>query len=276
MKPIARPFYRCPRPRSHRAAARPRAPPRPVPDLSQPLPCHRPPLPSTWPVTAPAEDMAVTAAARPRPRPLVSLADALLPPRCVLCDRPGGGICRACAARLPPPPGGSPPPGLDALVSLCAYDGAGRDLVLALKRANRRDAARPLGEALADAARAVVGPAPAVVTWAPTTAARRRTRGFDQAEVLARSVARAAVLPAARLLWRTGGPQAGLGRLARLSGPSFTAPGLPTSAVVLVDDVVTSGATMAAAAAALRSAGAHRVVGATVARSPWADAARRG
>lgn len=218
----------------------------------------------------------IDAAARAGPRPLVSLADALLPPRCALCDRPGSGICGACAARLPPPPAGATPAGLDALVSLCAYDGAGRDLVLALKRANRRDAARPLGRALAEGAGPLVGPGPAVVTWAPTTPARRRARGFDQAEVLARSVARAAVLPAARLLWRTGGPQAGLGRLARLSGPSFAAHGLPTSAVVLVDDVVTSGATMSAAAAALRSAGARRVVGVTLARAWETGPARRG
>jgi predicted amidophosphoribosyltransferase len=227
-------------------------------------------------VTGPADDVTVIdAAARAGRRPLVSLADVLLPPRCALCDRHGRGICMACAARLPPPQGGAPPGGLDALVSLCAYDGAGRDLVLALKRANRRDAARPLGEALAEAARPVVGPGPAVVTWAPTTPARRRARGFDQAEVLARSVARAAVLPAARLLWRNGGPQAGLDRLARLSGPAFAASGLPTSAVVLVDDVVTSGATMAAAAAALRSAGARQVVGVTVARAREAGTRRR-
>lgn len=210
----------------------------------------------------------IPAATRAGHGALASLLDHLLPPRCALCDRPGHGICDACAARLEPPPADAPPPGLDALVCLCAYRGAGRELVLALKRGNRRDAARPEGDALAAVLGPLVDDEPPVVTWAPTTAARMRRRGFDQAELLARWVARAGGHRAVRLLGRTGGAQTGLGRVARLSGPSFVPLAASGPTVVLVDDVVTSGATMTAAASALRSAGAQCVLGAALGRAP--------
>jgi predicted amidophosphoribosyltransferase len=109
-----------------------------------------------------------------------------------------------------------------------------------------------------------------VVTWAPTTTPRRRARGFDHAELLARGVARSVLLPArAALRRRPGPPQTGLSRRARRSGPCFDLldARLP-SGVLLVDDVATTGATVSAAAAALRSGGAHFVVVSTAARTP--------
>lgn len=101
-----------------------------------------------------------------------------------------------------------------------------------------------------------------VVTWAPTTGDRRRARGYDQAELLARGVARTLGLPCRRLLVRAPGPpQTGRRRGERLAGPSFlgvAAAGRRDGAgggVLLVDDVMTTGATITAAAAALRGAG---------------------
>src|SRR5262249_29162350 len=107
----------------------------------------------------------------------------------------------------------------------------------------------------------------AVVTWVPTTRGRRRRRGFDQAELLARAVARRWRVPCAPLLARAPGPpQTGRSRDDRLTGVALR-PRRPVDAglpVVLVDDVLTTGATLRCAAAALRSVG-HRWLGALTA-----------
>lgn len=115
------------------------------------------------------------------------------------------------------------------------------------------------------------------VTWAPTSTVHRRRRGYDQAELLARAVARQCRLRCQRLLVRSGAtPQTGRSRSQRLSdGPHFTArpifgsrrlPGF--TGVLVVDDIVTTGSTLWAAERALRSAGYAEVLLAAVARTP--------
>src|SRR4051794_36349212 len=101
------------------------------------------------------------------------------------------------------------------------YEGVGRALVVGLKRRPRRAALAVLAPALATL---VPAPLVDVVTWAPTSGARRRQRGYDQAELLARGVARALGVPCRRLLRRTdrAGPQEGRTRAERLAGPAFT------------------------------------------------------
>jgi predicted amidophosphoribosyltransferase len=164
------------------------------------------------------------------------------------------------------------PPGLDAWVASFAYEGVARELVARVKYRNHRAALPWLADAMVATlvARVRLPPA-AVVTWAPASAPRRRARGFDHGELLARAVADRLGRPVARLLLRSPGPpQTGLARAERRPGPALraNAGAGPVSSVLLVDDVLTTGATLTAAAAVLRRAGAGRVVAVTAAATP--------
>lgn len=201
------------------------------------------------------------------PRTVDSMDLGLLPRRCPICTRTARGVCADCAASLIPAGAIAPPPGLDACASLLRYEGPTTRLVAALKYRNHRDSVPDLGRALAHLVDPI-GPVDAV-TWAPTSPARRRERGYDQAELLARAVARSGGLLVRRLLVRRPGPaQTGRDRADRLLGPSFAARGRCPDAVLVVDDVRTTGATLSAAAGVLRTAGAARVVGLTLAVRP--------
>lgn len=194
--------------------------------------------------------------------------DLLLPTRCPGCGDPGPAPCPSCQARLRPPPHLPAPPGLDSVGALTSYEGPGRAIVTAWKYRSHRDGLRWVASRLAE----VVPCRIEVVTWVPTTAARRRQRGLDQAEVLARAVAGALGLPVHRLLRRLDAvPQTGLSRSHRLAGPQFAPAGWRRAdgrRVLVVDDVVTTGATLSSAARCLRGAGAAAVHAVAVARTP--------
>ena len=146
------------------------------------------------------------------------------------------------------------------------YEGPARDLILACKLRGVRAAAGPLGDAIAEC----LGEEARVVTWVPGRAADIRARGFDHAEAIARVVARCCRAPAVPLLRRVGSApdQTRLSRVARLRNLDhvFAAAGSP-SEVVLVDDLITTGATMTACAEALRGAGAASIVAVAACRA---------
>ena len=154
---------------------------------------------------------------------------------------------------------------LDGWSALLRYDDEARALLTGLKNGQRRDLVGWLADGLVAA---LPRPGPAVVTWAPTGAARRRARGFDQAELLARALARRWGLPCRGLLRRLPGPpQAGRTAAARRTNPRFEGPRRSAPVVLLVDDVATTGATLSAAARALRAAGTVEVRAVVAARA---------
>lgn len=194
----------------------------------------------------------------------------LLAARCAACGRRGASPCRSCHAELRPPAPEPPPPGLVGLVTLLRYDGPARPLLARIKYRGQRQALGWLARALALRVRALAGPVDAV-TWAPTTRAHRRARGFDQAELLARAVARElGVAPVDLLRRQPGPPQTGRSAIERRgAGPRFTLARRPPpgARVLVVDDIVTTGATLRAAVGVLAAAGA-RTVPAALARTP--------
>jgi predicted amidophosphoribosyltransferase len=149
------------------------------------------------------------------------------------------------------------------------YEGVTRELVARAKyRGQRRflSAVAPRVAALAAGTPSPIG----VVTWVPASRARLRSQGVDHGEMLARSVARILAVPAVQRLWRAPGrAQTGLAASARRGGPDLRPIGRSDGeAVLVVDDVATTGATLRAAAGALRSSGASCVFAVTIARTP--------
>lgn len=176
--------------------------------------------------------------------------------RCAGCDRPGAPICTTCRFALVSAISRPSPSGVLAAVP---FAGRARDVVLGLKYRNRRAVGRHLAGLLVNRlVSAGLVDAIDVVTWAPTSPRRRRERGFDQAELIARTVARQLGVPAKRLLdRRDDAHQTGRTRLQRLAGPRFVArPDVEGRRVLVIDDVVTTGATLRSAARALESRGA--------------------
>lgn len=184
--------------------------------------------------------------------------------RCPGCARLVRGSCVACWSAVPA--SGELPK------AAIAFDGVGRRLVLGFKYGNARSLARPFAERIvADLRRSFEDEGIQCVTWAPTAARRVRRRGYDQAELLAAEVARLLGLPCRRLLRRTdrSGPQTGMSRRDRVGGPAFVARVPPSiTHVLVVDDVITTGATLDAAHLALRRAGACQVTCRAAAATP--------
>ena len=204
------------------------------------------------------------------------LLDLVFPPRCPGCRARGVVLCRRCAERcrhLRAPATGLPrPPGnalLRCSLALYQYDAPLREAIHALKYRRRRALARPLGALLVAALPPDVRACDAVVA-VPLFVTRLRERGFNQAELLAEAVTAEVGCRLVRGLERTRATehQVGMDRHAReanVRGAFAWRGSPPPAAVLLVDDVLTTGATMRECARALRAAGASEVYGVALA-----------
>jgi ComF family protein len=188
---------------------------------------------------------------------------------CPVCAAPAtdGAVCGACLARPPP---------FAAAVAAFIYRYPVDRLVHAFKYGGHLALAAPLAEALHGAVRNARGPCPELIVALPLSASRQRERGFNQAREIARWIARRAGVPLVDGLTRVRDalPQAGLPRDVRvrnLRGAFAGSAVLAGRRVAIVDDVMTTGATLAAAARAARAAGAQDVAAWVVARTlpPW-------
>jgi len=192
----------------------------------------------------------------------------LLPVECAGCGEPGPPLCRRCETQLQPHPVTRTLPCGMRVTSALWFEQVPARVLRELKQDGGTGLARALGEALAAAvvAAGIVGPVHFVPV--PSSRAAFRRRGYHVGELLMRR----ARLPVTRLLRpvRATVDQRGLGRVARAGNvrDSLAAPPVPGVRVVLVDDVVTTGATLSEAYRALRAAGAEVVCAVTVAATP--------
>ena len=214
------------------------------------------------------------------------MLDLLLPQRCVVCGCGGRQLCAGCRGELPriEPPlcarCGSPTAWPVARCRECAgrrlafasaraavgYDPAARRLVHAWKERGLR---RLAAEAAQLAAERLSPPEVDALTFVPSDRYRRLERGHNPAERLAGELASIWGLPCLPLLERTrGGRQRGSSAAERRTvRGAFRATGQAPRIVAVIDDVYTTGATAAAAATALRAAGARRVEAIAFARA---------
>ncbi len=225
-----------------------------------------------------------------------ALARVFLPASCAVCGRPlpvkasRGGVCGTCwdsvgsvgdatCPRCGEGTDGSdeclscrhaPPPWL-AAASVGWYEGSLRELILLFKNGRRDELAWPLAELLKRRFDELAWPPPNAVVPVPAWWGRRLRRGFDHADLLVRhfsslsSYRRIAALRRCRP-----GTQAGRRRAERLAMPkgTFAARRAVRGHVLLVDDVLTTGATARACTRALHAAGASAVSLLTLARTP--------
>ena len=210
--------------------------------------------------------------------------DAALPANCVGCGAEGPPICAGCepaldarlgrAAGVPIGLPGELPEPLLQLEWCAPFHGVTRHSLHAIKYAGEQRLAEPLGRAIAHRW-AAVGVGTMLVANVPVHEDRAKQRGYDQAELLARVAAGELGLPFQPLLRRARATIAQFDldrrdRARNVRGAFVVKPPVaghvPGAWVLLVDDVVTTGSTLAACATALLEAGALGVSAVTVAR----------
>jgi ComF family protein len=209
---------------------------------------------------------------------LERLAAFIAPDDCLSCGRESALLCSNCLPLLPELPKRCfgcnatvtdlacaqclQVAGLSSLQAASHYGGLSKLLVASLKFRGNQSAGRLMGDAIL---RRCQLPADALLVHMPATTAHVRERGYDQAQLIVRHISRSSGLPRADLLRRSGNHhQLGSNRVQRqqqLSASLSVARGtvIKNRHVLLVDDVLTTGSSLSAAALVLHQAGAQRV-----------------
>jgi len=211
---------------------------------------------------------------------LEQIISLIAPHSCIHCGQEGSLLCAEACLSLPPPKavcyrcklhvsGGlickrcEPGAFLEDLRAATSYETYAKQLVAKLKFGRARAAALPMAQAMSSCAL----PTAAVITYVPTATSRVRLRGYDQSALLAKQLSKLTGLPYQPTLRRSGQQrQLGQGRNMRTQqlAQAFRVSG---SAVykdvsfILIDDVLTTGSTIEAAAKTLKLVGAKRVTG---------------
>ena len=210
------------------------------------------------------------------------VADLLYPPRCKFCgaltDRTAWEPCKKCPPELWLKGAQAIIPGTHFARCVCTarYQGKLREQVRRFKFENHPDHAKAYGPMLAKTIRFYLPGAYDLVTWVPVSPQTLKDRGYDQARLLAEETARALGQEAIPLLAKTGRNRTqssleGADRRWKNVRGFYTVPGpalLTGKRVLVIDDILTTGATLEAAARALRQAGAVQVVAAAFCWTP--------
>lgn len=203
------------------------------------------------------------------------IADLLFPSFCAHCGREGPRLCEGCFEGLEflstSLPKASTPEALASITSALAYTKQAHNLLHQLKYPGSPELAIFCAELLHEHTSTKSAE---LISWVPCHAARRRERGFNQAEIIAKHFARLRKTPARALLEKT----KATGRQSRVTDPTerkenvagsirplFATALHPPRSVLLIDDVCTTGATLGVCAAALKAVGVEEVYALTVA-----------
>ncbi len=207
------------------------------------------------------------------------ILDLVYPTRCVLCRRflpPGRpSICPACQGRMPQTEEGFGRKGdfFSRCVSALYYEGDVREAIQRFKFQGAQAYAVPFGELVAQVIYERMEGEYDILSWVPLDAGRRRSRGYDQAELLARNAGRRLRREPVRVLKKRRGvrPQSNTGapekRRANIAGAYrvIDPAAVAGKRILLVDDIVTTGSTLSECAKTLLLAGAEDVRCATLA-----------
>ena len=214
------------------------------------------------------------------------LLELFFPPKCMFCRRllPDSArwCCDDCLAALPEWEGAAEKvPGFSGCAVAFSYEEPVRGAILRMKFQGLRAYIPQFARWMAVRVRAELAGQYDFVTWVPCSRRRRWQRGFDQAELLARALAReleAEVRPTL-LKVRHNPPQSrtksAAARRANVLGVYRILPGAPVSGakILVVDDIITTGATLSACGQVLRLAGAADLVCAAIAATDHKDGA---
>lgn len=207
-----------------------------------------------------------------RPRGLSALWEAVFPRRCLLCGKPVGPeacFCRECEARVPAEPllRVLKTWGEKEYFLFCAaplrYEGQVKGAIYRFKFRGKRAMAATLAQAMERAARSLEEE-PEVLSYVPMEPRRQRERGYNQSELLAEELGARLGLPVTGLLKKTGQGRvqhwlSAKGRQENAQNHYQASPEAARKKILLVDDIVTTGATLGACAGALYREGALQV-----------------